>query len=950
MERRIYNWLLFLLLGCISVVLWGVNSTSFSQSLKNNPPSPSTIEEWLERGNIAYGSSNYREAWESWKAGYDLALEKGDRPNESELLINLGIVSRNLGQNMQSQTYMEQALTLAQELEQPSAEEKALRELSSTLWNLGQYEKAREIGNQALRLARGLGNELAEANALTELGNVSWGLGHYAKAQDYNEQALRLARKLGEQSTEALILLRLGNVAWSLGQNKLAKGYYDRTLRLALNLGERRIEALALLNLGNVWWVLGSDGLALGFYEQALMLTRKLGDRSIESMVLNNLGNVSRGLEQYEVSLNYHEQALILARELGARSTEALALLNLGNVALSMNQYKKARNYFEQGLVIAEELDEPETQWRMMDRLQVNYRAINQMGAAIFFGKQAVNTLQRIRHHLTSLDPAYQKSFIENYRSVYKELADLLIEEGRLWEAQQVLDMLKDEEYFHFIRRRSEADSREQQAVLSQIEQQWDVRYEAIRYDLVTIGKDYKQLNEKKRIASITSEEEIRLAELDQDLRLARHSFNQYFHGLQKAFSQLGGSAAVAFGEKDLKSLKAFQGTLERLGQDTVLIHFLPMDDQLRIILTTANAAVPPFPRESPVTMKELNTLIFEYREILQNPRLDPTTKGKELYQAIFDPLERDLQELEAKNLLVYLDGVMRYLPLSALYDGEHYIAERYGVIMYTTAAKAEIRTLPTPQWRVAGLGVSHGAQGFQPLPAVAEELDGIIKDEINTQDVHGVLPGRTFLNTQFSAQQLQTVLQNDSVPYSVIHLASHFHFRPGSAVDSYLMLGEGKRLTLAELQEGHYPLTHVDLLTLSACETGIGSASTSESQAEGRRADGREVEGFGVLAQNQGAKAVIATLWSVADRSTGQFMQWFYQLRETEKLTKAEALRRVQEMFIRGEQPHVAGVADSHRAPGLETESTESFVPPTDAPYAHPYYWGPFILMGNFL
>jgi CHAT domain-containing protein len=84
-----------------------------------------------------------------------------------------------------------------------------------------------------------------------------------------------------------------------------------------------------------------------------------------------------------------------------------------------------------------------------------------------------------------------------------------------------------------------------------------------------------------------------------------------------------------------------------------------------------------------------------------------------------------------------------------------------------------------------------------------------------------------------------------------------------------------------------------VDLLTLSACETGLGS---------GLKEDGREVEGFGVLAQRQGAKAVMATLWKVADRSTGQFMQLLYRLREEKKLTKADALRRVQEMFIRGE------------------------------------------------
>ncbi len=79
--------------------------------------------------------------------------------------------------------------------------------------------------------------------------------------------------------------------------------------------------------------------------------------------------------------------------------------------------------------------------------------------------------------------------------------------------------------------------------------------------------------------------------------------------------------------------------------------------------------------------------------------------------------------------------------------------------------------------------------------------------------------------------------------------------------------------------------------------------------------------------------------------------MQWLYRLREEEKLTKAEALRRVQEMFIRGEvQMPATEQREDRRAawPVDETEGGYEFDP--KALYAHPYYWAPFILMGNFL
>lgn len=60
-------------------------------------------------------------------------------------------------------------------------------------------------------------------------------------------------------------------------------------------------------------------------------------------------------------------------------------------------------------------------------------------------------------------------------------------------------------------------------------------------------------------------------------------------------------------------------------------------------------------------------------------------------------------------------------------------------------------------------------------------------------------------------------------------------------------------------------------------------------------------MKGLGTLAQKQGAKGVIATLWPVADASAGLFMQHFYRLRQEQGLSKAEALRQTQLTLLRG-------------------------------------------------
>ena len=131
-------------------------------------------------------------------------------------------------------------------------------------------------------------------------------------------------------------------------------------------------------------------------------------------------------------------------------------------------------------------------------------------------------------------------------------------------------------------------------------------------------------------------------------------------------------------------------------------------------------------------------------------------------------------------------------------------------------------------------------------------------------------------------------------------------------------------------------------LLTLSACNTATG----------GNGATGKEVEGFGVLAQRQGAKAVIASLWPVADRSTKNLMQEFYKLREAKaNTTKAEAMQQAQIQLLRGEL-QVTGEALAARSIIHEEDKTANqpkFKVDPKAPDAHPYYWAPFILIGNW-
>lgn len=238
-------------------------------------------------------------------------------------------------------------------------------------------------------------------------------------------------------------------------------------------------------------------------------------------------------------------------------------------------------------------------------------------------------------------------------------------------------------------------------------------------------------------------------------------------------------------------------------------------------------------------------------------------------------------------------------------------------------------------------MGVSKGStvdgRNFSPLPSVPLELSSIVR---SGADPTGVLPGAHYLDAQFTQQALVESIRER---YPVLHLATHFHFAPGGTdADSFLLLGDGQKLTLAEFRTGNgYRMGQVDLLTLSACETALGDA----------QANGSEVEGLGALAQKRGAKAVLATLWSVADVSTGIFMRTLYASRQQHQLTKVESLRAAQLAFIDGtanETDIPQALRSAHRDRVSSTAADYRIDPAK--PFAHPYYWAPFVLMGNWL
>jgi hypothetical protein len=149
--------------------------------------------------------------------------------------------------------------------------------------------------------------------------------------------------------------------------------------------------------------------------------------------------------------------------------------------------------------------------------------------AAIFYGKQAVNIIQGLRSGISSMEQALQKGFVLEREFAYRHLAALLIEEGRLPEAQQVLTMLKEEEHFDYLRRDiGRRDVRETVAEYTPTEQTWLRRYQEIKDRLVLIGLEYEELMRKKKLG-MSEADQSRLGQLREDLTVGSQAFSPVF-------------------------------------------------------------------------------------------------------------------------------------------------------------------------------------------------------------------------------------------------------------------------------------------------------------------------------------------------------------------------------------------------------------------------------------
>ena len=884
-------------------------------------------------------------ALEFYERAADAYWEANDRAGTALAFANLGFVSFELGKRENALTFFERSLKLYRETGDRRAAATLLGNLGSSYFELGDRRQALKFYERSLAEYRELGDReaflqesrLGEAQALNRIGSLYSDTGDKQQAlerlnlalQIFQSEELRNAFPQKSRAGESDALQSLGGLYNSLGEYRRALELFQQALELTRGASdtstrENRDEEISILNLlGVTYRALEENQEALQHLEAARSLARETGNRYLEAAALNNLALLRYDAGEEREALEDFERALAIAQSFGDRIGEATTLNNAGSLHLSQGNPSKALEYHERALEIFRDFERVGGEARSLQYIAEVERDRGKLDAALSKTERALSLLEDLRAKVNDLD--LRASFFAARQRYYEFYIDLLMERHQQDPAQgydaRALHATERSRARSLLDLLAEADT----DIRAGIDPALLEKEEALQQRISSLETQRLQLSRgdgnAAEVAAIATE-------IDSLLE-ARRQLAIEIRSSSPAYADIEYPQPL-----DLKDIQK-----DVLDEDTLLLQYALGEERSFLWAVTQDGLevyeLPP--------RKEIETAARTFRDTLTNKlkRRLPSLSyqaAADLGQLVLGPVA---SELDDRRLLVVADGALHYIPFSALDvsgdDGEYVplIRDREVAVAPSATVLATLRAqtkdrIPAPN---AVAVLADPVFGGRDDPRVKK---GAIAENVyiagNSRDFGIALPPDRLPGTrseaetilalapdaaEFSAFGFDANLEAATDPnlknYRIVHFATHGFANSNnpalsglvfSLVDENLQPVNGF-LRLNDIFNLDLP---VELVVLSACQTGLGGSVRGEGLVGLTR-------GF----MYAGSPRLIVSLWSVDDAGTSALMQRFYRSHLDAGLSPAAALRQAQLELLQDEKLN------------------------------HPFYWSAFAFQGEW-
>ncbi|MGD8506576.1 MAG: CHAT domain-containing tetratricopeptide repeat protein [Candidatus Bathyarchaeota archaeon] len=887
---------------------------------------------------------DFRKAIQYHRKALRIARETGDKEGESKCYTNLGIASNSLGNLNASMGYHERSLEIVKEIGDRAGEARCYANIGVAYHSLGDFRKAIGYHEKSLEMSRETGDRTVESACYANLGFAYSCLGDFRKAIEYHEKSLEISRETGDTTGESACYTNLGLAFDSLGDFRKAIEYHEKSLEISRKTGSRMRESGCYLNLGVSYHNLADFGKAIEYHEKALKINKEIGDRAGEARCYANIGVASDNFGDFKKAIQYHKKSLKIVREIGDRAGEARCYGNLGTSYRSLGDSWTAIKHHERSLEIVKEIGDRAGEARCYANIGVAYRNLSDANKAIeCYGrsleiakdigfKTAESACYRnlgvaylslgdrknaIKYHEKSLKIDEGTGDIDSERTnnlnlgrIYYEFEPQLAYDycKRSIELSEMIgEMLVEEE--HKIGFYGQASDVYQYMIPLCIKMQRE--NEAFGYtersksrsflDTLAATKIKPTIKLASEVEPLLDDEEKTLSKLREiQLRYLRQTkvpvepgevekIRKHLNQIHQRIEEFDPEYVFARRGRPL-SLDKIQHMLHSQKRDTVLMEYFVTKDMTHIfVVSSRNDKL--HIETVPLSSEKLYRYLENYwREVVNHPNLkDISETWLHLSDYLIKPVSQHLSEGD----LIYFvpHSLLHYLPMHALQLESEPLIKEHPVAYSPSASLIKF-------CRNKGSGKSESCASF----GVASEGDG--KDvaklfEEEAEEVAGLF------NTESKNGQLATrsKVRENCVDKDVIHFSCHGFFDDKDPLSSGVRLYDGV-FTAREIFDLRL---NAELVTLSACQTGLNE-----------RSPGDELIGLTRAFLYAGAPSVIVSLWSVDAHSTQELMLEFYKLLKS-GLDKATALQRATTRIMEKEE------------------------------WSHTYYWGPFILVGDW-